>query len=170
MSPRSNARDSASMRRVPAVRDMMARDFPVLRPDVSVGEAARRFVRHRLRGAAVVAANGRFLGFVSLRGLLAALADFLNDERPAGPVAAILDPASPPLAEEGSLLDALQLFAEAGDADLALPVLRDGVLVGVVTRLDAVRAVMRYLGPDADTRPGTLYLSALRGPDEGPET
>jgi len=170
MSPRSNARDSHAMRRIPTVRDMMTRDFTALRPDASVGEAARTLVRRRLRGAAVVAADGRFVGFVSLRGVLAALAEFLHDERPVGPIAGYLDPDPPRLREESSLLAALQLFTEAAGADLALPVLREATLVGVVTRLDVLRAVMRYLGGDGGAGPATLYLSALRRSDEGPDS
>jgi len=169
MSPRSNVHDSQAMRRVPTARDLMTRDFTALRPDASVGEVARTLVRRRLRGAAVVAADGRFVGFVSLRGVLAALAEFLHDERPLGPISGYLDADPPRLREDASLLAALQLFAEAGGADLALPVVRDGVLIGVVTRLDLVRAVLRYLGGNSGAGPATLYLSALRSPDEGPD-
>jgi len=170
MSPRSNVHDSQAMRRIPTVRDMMARDFATLRPDASVGEAARTLVRRRLRGAAVVGADGRFVGFVSLRGVLAALAEFLHDERPAGPISGYLDPDPPRLREDASLLAAVQIFFEAGNADLALPVVREEALIGVVTRLDVVRAVLRYLGGNEGAGPATLYLSALRRPDEGPQS
>jgi len=92
--------------------------------------------------------------------VLAALAEFLHDERPVGPLLEYLDPASPRLSEKTPLMAAIHLFGEAGHDVHALPVLRGDELVGVVTRLDVVRAVMDYLGGAKGTGPATLYISA----------
>jgi CBS domain-containing protein len=63
---------------------------------------------------------------------------------------------------------AIHLFGEAGHAILALPVLRGDELLGIVTRLDVVRAVMDYLGGARGTGPATLYISALENREEWP--
>jgi CBS domain-containing protein len=168
MASRSDIRDLESLRRLPTVRDLMARDFITLRPEASIGEVAKILVRRRVFGAAVVDADGSFLGYVSTRGVLAALAEFLHDERPAGPLLEYLDPVSFQLSEKTPLMTAIHRFGEAGHHVLALPVLRGDDLVGVVTRLDLVRAVMGYLGGGKGTGPATLYISALKKSDEGP--
>jgi hypothetical protein len=48
-------------------------------------------------------------------------------------------------------------------------VLRGRELVGVVRRLDAVRAAMEYFAAGGKALgPGTLYMSALKGSEEKP--
>jgi CBS domain-containing protein len=168
MSSSSDVRNSEALRRIPTVRDMMARDFISVRPEASIGEVAKTLVRRRVFGAAVVDADGCFHGYVSTRGVLAALAEFLHDERPVGPLLEYLDLVSPRLSEEASLMAAIHRFEEAGHNVLALPVLRGDELVGVVTRLDVLRAVMDHLGGAKGTGPETLYISALKKSDEGP--
>ena len=86
MTSRSDIRNSGALQRIPTARDMMARDFVSLRPEASIGEVAKILVRRRVFGAAVVDAGGCFCGYVSTRGLLAALGEFLHDERPVGPL------------------------------------------------------------------------------------
>jgi CBS domain-containing protein len=168
MNPGRYVRHLDAIRRIPTVRDMMTRNFVSLRSDASIGEVAKILMRRRAPGAAVVDAGGRFLGFVSNRGVLAALAEFLHDERPAGPLCEYLDPEPPRLFEDTSLMVAIHRFGEAGSNDLVLPVLRGEALVGIVARLDVVRAVMRYLGGGKGAGPATLYISALKQRDEGP--
>jgi hypothetical protein len=63
---------------------------------------------------------------------------------------------------------AVEAFVKGGRANLALPVLRGERLVGVVTRLDVVRATMDHFAGEKDTTPGTLYISALKKMDEKP--
>jgi len=147
---------------------MMAHNFISLRPEASIGEVAKILVRRRVFGAAVVDAEGCFCGYVSTRGVLAAMAEFLQDERPVRPLLEYLDPVSPQLSEETPLMAAIHCFGEAGQDILALPVLRGDELVGVVTRLDLMRAVMDYLGGAKGTGAATLYISALKNTDEDP--
>jgi CBS domain-containing protein len=147
---------------------MMYRGFVVVAPDTSIGDVARRLQKKRANGAAVVDAERHFVGFISVQGLMAALVDFLYEEVPLGPVKKYLDPDPPKLSEESSLMAAVDLFVKEGQANLALPVLRGDRLVGLVTRLDVVRAAMDYFAGEEDKSPATLYLSALKKMDERP--
>jgi CBS domain-containing protein len=156
------------MSRVPKVGDVMRRSFGVVAPDASLHDAAKLLLRRKTTGIAVVDAEGRFHGFLSTQGLMLALVDFLNEEVPVGPIRSYFDPKPPPLAEDAPLMAAVDAFAKRGHTNLALPVLEGERLVGVVTRLDVIRATMSFFAGDKDTRPGTLYLSALRREDEKP--
>lgn len=162
------ARESKTLREVPRVRDVMRRNFPVVGPDVELRDVARTLLKKSLHGAAVVDEEGRFEGFISTQGLMLALVDFLNEERPVGPVRSYLDPDPPRLAEDSSLMEAVDAFARSVRANLVLPVLEGERLVGVVTRLDVVRGAMDYFTGEKDMRPGTLYLSALKDMEEKP--
>jgi predicted transcriptional regulator len=156
------------MRRVPKVRDIMRLDFAVVRPRTSLRDVAQLVLKRKISGAAVIDEEERFQGFLSTQGLMVALVDFLNEEIPGGPIHSYLDTEPPRLAEESSLMAAVEAFAKGGRASVALPVLRGERLVGVVTRLDVIRVTMNYFAPEKDTSPGTLYLSALKKMDERP--
>jgi CBS domain-containing protein len=146
----------------------MHHDFAIVSPETSLGVVAKMFLKKRIAGAAVVDRNDRFVGFFSTQGLMRVLVDFLNEEVPAGPIQSYLDPEPPVLGETSPLLAAVEAFVKRGCTILALPVLRGERLVGVVTRLDVVRATMSYFDQDKNTSPGTLYLSALRNMEERP--
>lgn len=160
--------DSRTMNRVPKISDIMHRDFAVVAPETPIRDVARVLLKRKLTGAAVVDKEGHFQGFFSSQGLMLALVDFLNEEVPVGPIQSYLDPTPPVLSETSSLMAAVETFVKTGSANLALPVLRGPRLVGVVTRLDVVRAALGYFAADKDQSPGTLYISALKKMDEKP--
>ena len=162
------ARDSRTMSRVPRVSDIMHRNFAIVGPGTSVRDVAKILLKRKIIGAAVIDEKERFRGFFSTQGLMLALVDFLNEEVPVGPIQSYLDPIPPVLGEESSLLAAVESFTKGGRPNLALPVLRGEHLVGVVTRLDVVRAAMDYFAGEKDTSAGTLYISALKKMDEKP--
>ncbi|HXV64791.1 MAG TPA: CBS domain-containing protein [Vicinamibacteria bacterium] len=162
------AHESKTMRQVPKVRDVMRRDFAIVRPETSLRDVAKLLLRRKVPGAAVIDRTKRFQGFLSTQGLMRALVDFLNEEIPVGPIQSYLDPVTPVLSEESSLMAAVHAFVKGDRANLALPVLRGERLVGIVTRLDVVRAMMDYFAGGKDTSPGTLYISALKKMDEKP--
>ena len=168
MTSAPTAHDSKTMRRVPKVRDIMRSNFAVVSPETSLRDVAKILLKRKISGAAVLDKKERFQGFLSTHGLMLAVVDFLNEEIPVGPVQSYLDPEPPVLAEESSLMAAVEAFAKEGRANFALAVLRGERLVGVVTRLDVLRAAMDYFAGEKDTSPGTLYLSALKRMDEKP--
>lgn len=168
MRPTPTARESRTIQRVPQVANIMRRDFGVVAPETSIHDAAKLLLKKKTAGAAVIDQSGHFRGFLSTEGLMRALVDFLNEERPVGPIQNYLDPEPPALTEQSPLMAAVEVFVKRGRANLALPVLRGERLVGVVTRIDVVRAAMDYFSGEKDTTPGTLYLSALQKAEEKP--
>lgn len=183
MPPPGDVRRSETVTRVPRVASMMTPRYVQVEPGTPMGEVAQRLIARKSAWAAVVDDAGAYVGIVSTQGVLGALVERLLDEMPMGPASHYLDPGGPPLREDTPLLDAMEAFVGGGPPVHALPVLRDGKLVGVVTRLDAVRAAMKYFAKDSigkdsigkdsigkDKGPGaaTLYMSALRGNDEKP--
>jgi CBS domain-containing protein len=166
MTPGPDVRASRAVKRVPSVRELMTRRFVSVTASTPIGEVARTLVRRGAPVAAVIGEDGRFAGFVSARGVLAALANFLHDEQPVAPLLEYLEADPPALSEDASLMEAIRLFRESAALEIALPVLRGGEIVGLVMRLDVIRAAMGYLGGAKDKAPGTLYISATRGKDE----
>ena len=156
------------MKTVPRVKELMNRKFVAVDPETRMSDLARLLVKKRVRGAAVIDGEGNFVGTVSSVGLMNALLEVVHDEVPPGPVKSYLDPESPTLTEDTALLAAAELLASSGYELWGLPVLRDGEVVGAVTRLDIIAAVMKYLDDVRGGEPETLYISALKEIDEKP--
>lgn len=120
-----------ALRTTPVV-DVMNQIVDTLPPDVVVNEVLDRISRGGRGAYPLVDDDGRCLGIVSRHDLLSQQQD---------PDARVIDIASTDVVTVGpgsSLLDALQLML---DEDVShLPVVDDGVLVGICTRADILRA------------------------------
>lgn len=168
MPPPGDVRRSETMTRVPRVASMMTLRYVQVEPRTPMGEVAQRLLKRKSAWAAVVDGAGDYVGFVSTQGVLGALVESLRDEMPVGPASRYLDPEPAALREDTPLLDAMEAFVGEGEPVHALPVLREGKLVGVVTRLDTVRAAMEYFAKSKKPGAATLYMSALKGSEEKP--
>jgi CBS domain-containing protein len=60
------------------------------------------------------------------------------------------------------------MFADLTRRGPALVVLRDEKVVGIISRLDIIRGVLKYLKSAPDRKTRLLYLSALTDRDETP--
>ena len=157
------------MKQVPFVRDMMNRRPAIVDPDAHMGLVAETFLKKKVPCAAVIDSQHRFHGLVSAQGLMLALVDVVYDEVPPAPAKAYLDPEQPKLTEETSLMAVAELFVKGGYVNRALPVLRGERFVGIVTRLDVIRAIMDFFaGVKTGDPAATLYISALKEIDEKP--
>lgn len=131
------------------VRDLMRAIVATLRPDDTLDEAVRRLEAHALTAIPVVGEAGQVVGLLSHRELLKALAP--------GAVQRVTAGATPPasqgirvrdamarsvlcISEDQTLADAAQLLAKK-DVEW-VPVVKDGVLRGAVTRADLVRRLL----------------------------
>ena len=157
------------MKKVPNAGDIMAKHPITLRADTKIHEAANKLVKKRIGSAPVVDEHGEFLGVFSLQSCLKAMIDAVHGEVPGKDVSVQLDAETDTITEETGLLAIAQQFVQANRIVPSLPVLRDGILVGLVSRHDVILAVSHYLSSATDTHARLLYLSALKDPEETPE-
>ena len=138
-----------------------------VRPDMRPSEAARLLVKKNVGGAPVVDDEGRYLGVFSEETSMVALVDAVHDQIPTIPtVRAYLDTDTPTITEDTGFLSIAQLFLERSIH--RLPVLRDGRLVGQISRRDLIRSILKALEPIPSREAQLLYLSALRSMDDDP--
>lgn len=156
------------MKPAPRVRDMMNRKPLIIDPDTRMGDAARLLLKKKAPAAAVVDGKKHFHGIVSTQGLMVALVDIVYEELPEGPVKNYMDPMPPKLSETSPLMMVAEMFVKGGYTNRAFPVMRDGQLVGLITRLGVIGAVMGYTQGAKDRDSQLLYISALKEMDEPP--
>ncbi|HTE19769.1 MAG TPA: CBS domain-containing protein, partial [Armatimonadota bacterium] len=124
----------------PTAREIMAYPVRTILPDVSVAEARRRMIRYGHSGLAV-AEGGRLVGVVTRRDADKARHHRLEHAPVRGFMTAHVHTVGPdtPLSE----IERVMIAEGVG----RLPVLRDGALIGIVTRSDVLKAQYgaRYL-------------------------
>jgi CBS domain-containing protein/mannitol/fructose-specific phosphotransferase system IIA component (Ntr-type) len=130
------------------VRDLMRAIVTTLRPDDTLDEAARRLEAHGLTAIPVVGDAGQVVGLLSHRELLKALAPgalprVMAGAPPASQGTRVRDAMARSvlcISEDQTLTDAAHLLAKK-DVDW-VPVVKDGVLRGAVTRADLVQRLL----------------------------
>lgn len=128
----------------PAIRaaDIMERDLVTLHPDMDAIDAIDRLLTGRISGAPVVDGAHRCLGVFSEKTSMSVLLAASYDQRPAGQVRHAMDPdAKRFLTEDVDLLSIIRIFLTTPYR--RLPVLREGFLVGQISRRDALAAALR---------------------------
>ena len=157
------------MKRAPRVRDMMNRRPITFAPGTRMRDVARVFLKKKVPCAAVIDDDHRFVGLVSTQGLMLALVDAVYEEVPPGGVESYIDPDPPKLNERMTLMQVAELFVKGGYTHRALPVMKEGRLIGLVSRLSVAQAVLDYFkGVDRGSQAESLYISALKELDEKP--
>jgi len=131
------------------VRDLMRAEVVALRPDDTLDEAARLLQHHGVEALPVVGDAGQLVGLLSHRELLRLLVPGYVQKVAAGatrpdPRTSLVRDAMARsvlcVSEDQTLADAANLLA-AKDAE-RVPVVKDGVLRGFVTRADLVRRLL----------------------------
>ena len=156
------------MKPVPCAKDIMNGKPLALPPKTSVRGGARFLLEKRIPGVPIVDENGRLRGLFSQQGLMVCLVHAVHSDLPPGALDSHLDPDPPEISEDTSLITIARIFAEGRYTHCVLPVLSNGRLVGVVTRIDVIRAFLDYMAPAKDTHSQLLYLSALKDVEEPP--
>lgn len=124
----------------------------VLPPDATVAQACGAMHARRFGAVLVGDAAGRLLGIFTGRDAVRLLAEGLDAK--ATPLDAVMTRNPTCLGPEGRAMDALHLLDDGGFRHL--PVVRDGVIVGIVSRYD-FRAQEQARMDEA-----TGFLEALR--------
>ena len=147
-------------------KDMMVTRLIKLRPEMQLRDAARMLVRNKISGAPVVDDDGKIVGVFSEKDLMQALLDAVYEEFPSTDVQAYMEPNPRTVSEDLDMLSIIQIFND--NTYRRLPVVRDGKLVGQISRRDVLNAVAKLIEPAKDHHTVMLYLSALANPDESP--
>jgi CBS domain-containing protein len=114
-----------------AIRDVMSDCAVTVKPNDMLTDAVRVLCENHLSGAPVVSSSGELVGFISEPALMDVLFD--EDAR-TSPVSSYMTVAVHVVHPEDSIAQAATAFALYNVR--RLPVVDDGVLVGIVTRRD----------------------------------
>ena len=137
----------------------MVTKLVTLSPDMDVFDAISLLLKHRISGAPVVDETGNFVGVFSERCFMGVLLDAAYDGLPTTKVFAYMDTSAQTITETTDLLTIAQIFRNTHSR--RLPVLRDGKLVGQISRRDVLRAAHQLSEVASDRETALLYLSSL---------
>jgi len=126
----------------PTIQDYMAKDLATLMPDLGIAEAVGFLLKHDISGAPVVDEAGRLVGLLSMKDCLrAALEDSYHQEF-STTVADHMSADVQTLNAEMDIVSAAKEFLTSRYR--RFPVLRDGRLVGQISRSDVLRALNEH--------------------------
>ncbi len=147
-------------------KDIMVTKLVTLTPQMDVFEAINLLLRHRISGAPVVDGDRRLVGILSEKCCMRVLVDAAYDQMPTTETFAFMDAEPLTVTEETDLLTIAQIFLSTSFR--RLPVLRDGVLVGQISRRDVLRAAHKLSEHAPNRESAFLYLSSLVDRQEAP--
>ena len=114
-----------------SMSEILRRQVPlILPPEASVRDACAAMTARRV-GAVLVVRDGRLVGIFTGRDAVRAVADGVD---PSSRLAAVMTPDPVTLGPTHTAIDALRLMQDGGFRHV--PVVRDGVVLGVVSRGD----------------------------------
>ena len=123
----------------PRVRDFMTTELLTLRPQDDAIDAISKLLKHRFAGAPVVDEDNNFLGIFSEHYSMRLLINSALEQMPSSSVQAFMNTDRERLIDEDTdMLEVAQMFLDTHYR--RLPVVRDGKLVGQVSRRDVVTA------------------------------
>lgn len=146
--------------------EMMKTDLITLSPETNVFAAVDTLIKNQISGAPVVDQNQRLLGVFSEKSVMKVLVEAAYEQVPVDRVDALMNKDPQTISENTLLVSMAQIFLTSPAR--RLPVLRDGVLVGQVSRRDVIRAATQER-PRHTPEAQLLYLSALRSMAEAPK-
>jgi len=148
-------------------KDIMATSLVTLKPDRNVFEAIGYLLKHRISGAPVVDDQRNFLGVFSERYCMSVLIESANGQLPTAEVSAFMNTDfGRTIPEETDLLSVAQIFLDTYYR--RLPVLRDGKLVGQISRRDVLRVAHKFSSVIKEREAALLYLRELKHPSDVP--
>ncbi len=131
-------------------KDIMTKAVTTVTSEQSVEETIRILVENKISGAPVVDEHGKLLGIISEYQLLEVL---YRQELKAATVRELMRQQVLTVTEDASLTDIADLFVV--QRIRRVPVLRNGHVVGVVSRRDVLRAIIE--ADDVPTSDGSNY-------------
>jgi len=123
------------------VADIMATRLITFTPDTDIHEAIRILLDKRISGAPVVDAEGRLVGVLSKKDCLKVVFSTQYHDDWGGPVRDFMSAPVETLDADLDIVSAAQAFLKSNFR--RFPVLRDGRLVGQVSRYDVLNVLMK---------------------------
>lgn len=144
--------------------DMMTKKLVTLSPDMDIFDAIDVLLKHRISGAPVVDAVGRFLGVFSERNCMEFVVTSAYEQLPGVCVMLFVDQDPITISPDADLLNVVQTFVDSSMR--RLPVIDQGQLVGQISRRDVMKAIIdqQRCAPIAH-RSELLYFSAVHDTD-----
>ncbi len=138
--------ESAKPAELPRARDMMTTKLVTLHPEMDVFDAIALLLKSRISGAPVIDETQRFLGVFSEKTSMTVLVTAVYDQMPNCHVEAFIDPdPSRVIDEDRDFWSVARMFLDTPYR--RLPVVRDGKLVGQVSRRDVLNAASAVCAP-----------------------
>ena len=128
------------MRSRPTISDYMATSLLTLPPDMEINKAMVVLLEERFSGAPVVNTTGELVGNLSKKDCFRAALHASYHEKPGGVVADYMSRSVQTLDADTDLFKAAEAFLESPFR--RFPVLREGRLVGQISRADLLRAIV----------------------------
>ena len=130
------------MKNLPLVRDIMATDLITLTPETEINRAMTILLDARISGAPVVDTNGDLLGVLSKKDCLKAALNASFFQEWGGAVLDYMSAEVEVLDPDMDLVKAAETFL--GSQYRRFPVVKDGRLVGQVSRSDILRGLREH--------------------------
>jgi predicted transcriptional regulator len=140
-------------------KNIMVTKLITLSPDMDAFEAVDLLLKYRISGAPVMDQERNYLGVFSERCSLSFLVEGVLQQLPPMQVYAYMDTEARTIDEETDLLTIAQIFLNTHAR--RLPVLRDGKLVGQISRRDILSAIHAMCAITNSEDSALLYLSSL---------
>ena len=155
----------------PPAREIMTTKLITFTPDTDVFKAVDVLTKHKISGAPVVDEEGNLVGTFSEKSVMKVLVHAGYDQIPAATIDRIMHKDPLTIDENTQLISIAQIFLTTECR--RLPVLKDGKLVGQISRRDVVAKALEMVkkapqpAPPQDEK-HLLYLSALRDMSDAP--
>lgn len=128
------------MNKGPRIRDIMATELVLLKPEMEILHAMKILLEHRISGAPVVNGDGSLVGVLSKKDCLRAALHASYHQEWGKPVAAYMSREVETMEAGIDLVSAVERFL-ASDFR-RFPVTDNGMLVGQISRADLLRALV----------------------------
>lgn len=150
---------SATEPLLPTAGDLMVTRVIAVSPDMDIVDAIGKLLQHRISGAPIADAQGKYLGVLSERYSMQALLDAVYEQRPASTAAAFMDTDTGRIiCEHDSLVDVAQKFLDTHYRRLMI--VDSGQLQGLISRRDVLRAGQHLTRLLATSEPTPMQHSA----------
>jgi CBS domain-containing protein len=121
---------------------IMVKEVLTVKPETHIYDAMRLLLENRISGLPVIDDERNLVGIISEKDMLRLLVD--DDVHQGGPVSEYMTKKVTAFSPDDTAVDVCEFFM--GSPVRRVPVARDGKLVGVVSRRDILKLIMKMRG------------------------